>query len=178
MAKSGFGPGCLILKPVHVSAKMELLIFYYKPASPSVFPVTLSIAQPPNQEVILWFLSHLTPPSNPLASDFSSTSQRDQESIHLSPLPHIIIFCLDDYKSPVFVTPCCCNSCEGWFPGNPFFIFCLRKDNLTFLFPINTYEAPTVDRHCFCILTKNVMDNPKYKEVSALLDRKTKYSTL
>lgn len=126
------------------------------------------------------FSLFLTPLSNPFASDFSSTPQRDLKSIHLSPLPHTIIFCLDDYKSPVFVTLCCCNSYEGWFPGNLFFIFCLRKDriSLTFLFPINTYEAPTVDRHCFCILTKNVMDNSKYKEVNALLDRKGKYSTL
>lgn len=54
VAETGIGPDSLIPKPADMNAKMELLIFYYKPAPPPTFPiVALPAAQPQNQEVIL-----------------------------------------------------------------------------------------------------------------------------
>lgn len=54
VAETRIGPDCLIPKPADMSAKMQLLIFYSKPAPPPTFPiVALPAAQPQKQEVIL-----------------------------------------------------------------------------------------------------------------------------
>lgn len=130
----------------------------------------------------------LTPPCNPLANDFSSTPQKDLDSIYLSPLPRAFIFCLDCYESLRFLSTYCCHSYEGWFPGNPFFFLheeegrssVLSKLFLALgpflLFSKNTYEVPTMGRHCFCVLRdKECHGQSKNKEADALPDKMTKY---